>query len=335
MNKFFKSSSVVINSFLTSPPENFAFEEFLLENIPSGKDIIFIYENNLSVITGRFQNPWKECSLQYAGREGAGVYRRISGGGTVVHSKGNLNFSIIKGSKDPAKEENLLKISSALLSLGIDVCVNNKFDILAGSEKKKLSGSAFRQTAKASLHHGTLLVNAPLDKLKKLLDTAERNIYGARGVASVSSPVINLTELQPGISVNTVRRQIINEWTHGNDGGIFNLQPDNFPRAELEEKINRLNSWEWIWGRTPAFKEKIISTDSAGGRAVLDISVKNGIISNVECVGGVLKEKEIHFLEGLKYRGEDVLNAAAVNAVNGVLPGWAEDLAHKIDGYSC
>ncbi len=251
----------VFHSLSTDVFENLALEEALLSRIERGREILFLYENAPAVVIGRFQNPWQECRTGLARREGVPVCRRISGGGTVVHGPGNLNFSVICAEKNPRKEDNLKKILQAASGLGLPLETNSHCDILlprGPGTLAKVSGSAFRQTARGSLHHGTLLVNANLGQLKRLLHQPRRRME-TRSVASVPSEVANLSSLMPGLSVAAVKKALTERW-------LADAGKEDYRAVEIsaewagddvvfQEALTRLSSREWIWEKTPAFRE--------------------------------------------------------------------------------
>ena len=72
---------------------NLALEECLLKN--SKEDYIILYRNKPSLIVGKHQNSMAEINYLNVCERNISVYRRISGGGTVYHDLGNLNFSFI------------------------------------------------------------------------------------------------------------------------------------------------------------------------------------------------------------------------------------------------
>ena len=78
-----------------------AAEEYLLSNKTSG-DWLMLWSGKPSVIVGKFQNVYSEVSLNECEKNGVRVYRRNSGGGTVYHDLGNINYTIITD-----KSENL------------------------------------------------------------------------------------------------------------------------------------------------------------------------------------------------------------------------------------
>jgi lipoate-protein ligase A len=82
------------------PYINLSIENQLLLNIRPDERILFLYNNQESVVLGRFQNPWLECNLKKISERKINLVRRQSGGGCVYHDKGNLNFSFLYPEKE-------------------------------------------------------------------------------------------------------------------------------------------------------------------------------------------------------------------------------------------
>ena len=91
-------------------------------------------------------------------------------------------------------ERQLDVILSAVKSLGIHAEKSGRNDITA--DGRKFSGNAFYFTKSSAYHHGTILVSSDLGKLSRYLQVSKEKIAG-KGVASVQSRVVNLTELNP------------------------------------------------------------------------------------------------------------------------------------------
>ena len=87
-----------INSSNTSPYFNLASEEYLLKCFQ--EDVFLLYRNVPSIVVGKHQNTLAEINLPFVQEQEILVARRISGGGTVFHDLGNLNFAFFTTGKD-------------------------------------------------------------------------------------------------------------------------------------------------------------------------------------------------------------------------------------------
>ena len=317
-------------SLSSNPALNFALEECLLSRVQKGERLLLLYQNEPSIVVGRSQNPWNECRTGLARRKGIGVYRRISGGGTVVHGPGNLNFSILSGSQNPQREQNLDDILAALHRLGLKLSINNRYDLITRSASRhgvgfKVSGSAFRQSGGRSMHHGTLLVNADIQQIKRLLMRPPRQLEFC-GVQSVVSPVMNLAQLAPGITVSRVIDALATRWK--NATGPTTIDPRTFlGEPKFEAALEKHESTTWIWHKTPAFRERF-AYDGLPEGFPLELKIRNGRIFSAVFPG--LKQSftsQTEFLNGLDYQGHLILDAGKPNS-----PLWLEILARIVDG---
>ncbi len=212
------------------PYYNLSLEDYFLRSPEFfGKKILLIWRSTPAIIMGRFQNPWLEIDLKKAKNDDVLICRRQSGGGTVYHDEGNLNFCFIGKTK---KEDHFNYFLSELSQLGIDLEVNERNDILY--KNKKISGSAFKNTKDNSFHHFTFLVDTNLKALKKYLHHKQLSI-SSKSIPSKRSEVIDLK------GVLTVKA-ILNHF------GARKYTP-------LIEK--KFGSDQWIYEETPKFHIKI------------------------------------------------------------------------------
>ena len=83
------------HTYLHVSPTNDAAFHLALEEIflKEGEgDLIFLYINSPCVVIGKHQNAYAETNSAWCDQNGIPVFRRLSGGGTVFHDEGNINF---------------------------------------------------------------------------------------------------------------------------------------------------------------------------------------------------------------------------------------------------
>jgi lipoate-protein ligase A len=257
----------------TSAARNLAAEEYLLDEADAS--FLLVYENSESLIIGKNQNPWGEISPWVLRGGAPPFFRRISGGGAVWQGPGNLNFTFITHRRDFSREGNLDFVRRALLRLGLAAARTARGDLTAGG--KKISGNALCYRRGRVLHHGTLLVDAPLEKLARALAVHSAGAAPAfrietRAVASVSMPVANLKDFSPSVTPALCAQALLEEALAVYENADAPACPaDIFPDEKLRVLEARHRDWAWLYGATPAFTCR-------SGETLL--AVKNGIITS-------------------------------------------------------
>ena len=129
------------------PYYNIALEDYLYRQLRSLDTIYFLWINSPSVFMGRYQHPEAELDVEYLRARGIALLRRTSGGGTVYHDEGNLNFSLIKNG-EASKGFDLaacpLPIQTALAKKGVEVVRSPRGDLRLNGFK--VGGSAEAMT---------------------------------------------------------------------------------------------------------------------------------------------------------------------------------------------
>ncbi len=237
----------------TEAAANLAAEEWLArEHGAEQPPLAIVYRNASAVILGRNQNPWRECDPRRLRQMGVPLLRRVSGGGTVYHDLGNLNYALVTARAAYAPERHSELLREALERLGVAAERGPRNDIWAAGAK--VSGTAFMLTARVALHHGTLLLDADLARLRQALAPAAMEIE-TKAVGSVRSPVANLAEQHPGLTaaavVDSLQAVLERQWGRGR-----RRQLDTTPAALPAGAVDLLGKYTddaWTLGRTPAF----------------------------------------------------------------------------------
>lgn len=199
---------------------NLSIEHFLLQKTPPSSTALFLYVNKPCVVIGRNQNPWLENDLKLLRRNEVQLVRRRSGGGTVFHDQGNVNYSVICPTAEFTRDKHAEMVTRAIREINPRARVNERHDIVLDQGKMKaeadwpsstdmhqtsshakdegrgplkISGSAYKMTRQRCLHHGTcLLASANLHSISQYLRSPAGPFMKARGVESVRSPIGNV-----------------------------------------------------------------------------------------------------------------------------------------------
>jgi lipoate-protein ligase A len=249
---------LIVISDTKDPYVNHAIEEILFSSFLDYEQILFLWVNNPAVVFGRNQNPWREVDVKFAQSNDIKLLRRISGGGTVYHDTGNLNYSFIEKHNLYDESSHFEWIKEAIGRFGLELVVSPRKDLTV--EGKKVSGSAFYMKGMRRLHHGTLLIDADLDVLwqsLKVKDEAYKNRFSqTRSIVSVPSPVVNLKALAHELRVSDVMNAIVDVFYMANSYEVDTLSVSEVLKAHQPtyQKIKEKHtSWDWVFGETPNF----------------------------------------------------------------------------------
>lgn len=267
----------------TNPYFNLAAEEYLLKNL--NKDCFMLWQNEPSIVLGKHQNTLAEINYNFVKENSIPVVRRISGGGTVFHDLGNLNFTFIS-SGEKEKLVNFRKFTQPIIDvlnqMGVPAKFEGKNDLRVNG--LKISGNAEHVYKNKVLHHGTLLFSADLDFLNQAIKSVPERFHD-KAVQSVRSKVANISNfLKEQISIETFKEKIFHHIRQSNSEITeYSLSQEDIKGIDNLVK-EKYNTWQWNFGYSPTY---VFETTLHLYEQIIPVGivVKNGIIQDIEIRG--------------------------------------------------
>jgi lipoate---protein ligase len=238
----------IVRCISNNPYVNLATEEYFLKNATD--EFFIIWVSQPAVIVGKHQNALAEINYRYVLENDIMVARRISGGGTVVHDLQNLNFCFIANGVLDFKQA-LFPIINYLQSLGLNAYMGDKNEIKVGDFK--VSGNSAHVYKNRVMHHGTLLFNSDLTRLKKAIEI-QPGKYFDKAVQSNRSSVTNIfDELDSKINFDEFTDGLISYVSQN----INSLQSRTIRPSEnlvIENlAVEKYCTNDWIYGYSPKY----------------------------------------------------------------------------------
>jgi lipoate-protein ligase A len=304
----------------TDPYTNLATEEFLLKNTTD--DIIFLYINQACIIAGKHQNVMAEVNYHFVQENNIPVIRRISGGGTVYHDLGNVNFTFIQNGEE-GKLINfkafISPVCEFLKSKGVPAEIGPRNDILI--EGLKVSGNAEHIYKKRTLHHGTLLFSSALNNLGSALHV-DAGKYTDRAVKSVRSKVTNINTYYPENISTSEFFELLSDYL----SSFYNASPLILSEEAVAQiktaTVTKYQDWQWNYGYSPDYIFR--NTVKLGTFQLnIELSVEKGIIKKA-LINSNLDEKVLNELQELLINQQ--------HSLTGLMQSASISLLEKITG---
>ena len=284
---------------------NLAVEEFLLQN--RKEDFLILCINDPCIIIGKHQVVHREVNTKFIEEKKIPVIRRISGGGTVYHDRGNLNFTFIKQSVSGKQIDfrlYTLPVIDFLSSTGVNAVFEPRNDLTV--DGLKISGNAEHVFRERVLHHGTLLFDSSIDDLRQSIKAKTEN-YLTRAVESNRTSVTNLKGRLKNINdIDKFMKSMLNYFLHN----MSDIQPYNLTDDERSAigvlTESKYKTWEWNYAYGPpyTFTRWIeLNKKSHSCRLV----VKDGIIWECDIEGSDEMKNAGKKLIGCRHMYQDIL----------------------------
>lgn len=217
---------------LLTPAENLAADEALLDWCEAGhgdETLLFWEPREIFVVLGYANKISAEVNVATCEKKETPIFRRCSGGGTVVQMPGGLNYSLILRIDENAPTCNITSANQFIMEKNraaienafqkpatgnrqpaISICGHTDLALATRHSSlitaKKFAGNSQRRRKNFLLFHGTLLLNGDLALIAELLLMPSQQ-PGYRASRSHSDFVTNLN-----LSVKIVKAAIAKEW---------------------------------------------------------------------------------------------------------------------------
>ena len=237
----------------------------------------------------------------------------MTGGGTVYHDRGNLNFAFIRkglAGKLVDFKKYTAPIQEALYTMGIVTKFEEHNSLSLNG--LKVSGNAEHVFKKRVLHHGTLLFSTNLGRLEEAINVRPGQ-YSDKAVKSVRAKVANISEsIEKELTIEEFESGIMHSFRESNPGCKTYI----FGRKEIQLinklKVEKYETWQWIFSYSPKYKfSNAIELDK--GNLEVKIDVDKGLIEKASIRGSILLPEKLRELEvllpGLYHKPDQIQEA--------------------------
>ena len=310
---------------------HFSCEEYIMREFNLSEPVMMIWQTGNCVMLGCNQIAQAEIDTTYAAKEGMQIVRRASGGGTIFTDMGTLLFTVIlpfAEGADPlesVREKVAAPIVKALNEMGVPAKIQGRNDILV--DGKKVSGVAQYAIGSAICTHGSILYDADLDNLERVLNVDDDKIR-SKALPSVRSRVTNIKEHMPEPLPTLkfwerLKAHLFNELQIR----CYNLTDNDLVQINQIYRDKYANP-SWTYGRAPKFSFHA-GKRFPGGKVEVYLDIGKGVVTSCTIRGDFLGVAPIcgleKLLENRLFRQEDFEDALKDTALELYLGSITKD----------
>ncbi len=329
---------LIINKDLSSA-DGLAIDEALCESVGAGHvpPTLHLYNYTPCVILGRYQNAAASLRLDRCHAHGVGVNRRISGGGTVFMTPGQMAFALVLPNAFPGLPPSITgsfrflaaAFARALSVFGLHAEFMGKNDLTVNG--RKIAGLAISQDFDGvTFFHTSLLLDFDVPLMLDLLNLPTRNMLD-RGISCFGERMTTIRdESGKNISLHEVIEAV--------RSGVSEVLEIPLPVAELslreQERVAELKrlkyeNEEWIYHvRAPRRRTGFAQRKTPGGLIQAHLALSGGVIETIVITGDYFSRgRDVAQIESV-LRWTSPRREALEQAVAGIP---ATDLIHLVD----
>jgi len=236
---------IYIESTSNKAAYHFSIEELFSRFIKLTEPVFMLWQTDKTVMLGNNQIVDAEVNKEFASESNIKIVRRSSGGGAIYTDPGTILYTVIQPlTSDPKihREETAGRIISVLEKMGIPAYREGRNDILL--DGKKISGFAQYISGKHICTHGSLLYDADIDILTKVL-IANTEKLQPKGITSIRSRVTNIRPYaKEDYHVEEFLKVLKGHLLSENDYKLYKLSPDELNNAEKIRK-EKYENHDW------------------------------------------------------------------------------------------
>lgn len=299
----------------TDPTFNLALEQLVFDRLDRRHEYFMLWRNDNAIIVGKHQNTAGEIDAEFVREKGIRVVRRLSGGGTVYHDLGNVNFTFIVSGEDKRAFDFgtfCRPVIHALAQLGVTAELNGRNDMTI--DGKKFSGNAQYRKRGRVMHHGTILYESDLSVLGKALVVPKDKIE-SKGLKSVQSRVANVKDyMAQNIGVDRFMAELRAAMFREYDMRPYALTEEDLAEARrLQREVYA--TWAWNYGESPAYSIRKERRVDGCGKIEVHMDVTKGTIARIaffgDYFGNVESDDLCRLLQGARLERESLRAALA------------------------
>ena len=261
-----------------------------MHHLPKNEPIVMLWRTRPCVMLGNYQVVDAEIDIALAERMNIQIVRRSSGGGTIFTDQGTILYTVILHYTE-GEDVKLLQrefvagpVIRALNDMSIPVKMEGRNDIVL--EGKKISGLAQYLSGDRLCSHGSLLYDADLELLAKVLRPDSEKIQ-TKALQSVRGRVANIAEyMHRRLPVERFQEALKKKLFESRDVQEYFLSEQEIERIE-QIRREKYSNPEWIYGKNPRFTYQYKKRFPMGTLEVF-LDVKNGLIISCQIFGDFL-----------------------------------------------